>query len=84
MANHYRFMNREQAEEDLTFTFFRDGSVRIVDNRLERSVSPKELRGTAYEFYISKRIQFIRSLLSPDQTSERNNGKSARAGKSAS
>ncbi|WP_166241822.1 hypothetical protein [Paenibacillus turpanensis] len=62
MAERYRYIGRE-SEEDLTFTFYRDGSVKIIDNCLERSVTPKELQGQSYEYYVGKRIQFIRTML---------------------
>ncbi|MEC0246768.1 hypothetical protein ACI48J_10515 [Paenibacillus chitinolyticus] len=49
--------------DDLTFKFFDDGSVTIIDNDTDTRVSPRELQGAALDFYIRKRIEFIRSSL---------------------
>ncbi|SEF63503.1 hypothetical protein [Paenibacillus sp. UNC499MF] len=49
--------------DDLTFKFFDDGSVTIIDNDTDTRVSPRELKGAALDFYIRKRIEFIRSSL---------------------
>ncbi|MFD2612249.1 hypothetical protein [Paenibacillus gansuensis] len=48
---------------DLTFKFYQDGSVSILDNDLMAPVSPGELTGACLDFYVRKRIQFIKSLL---------------------
>ncbi|WP_217559233.1 hypothetical protein [Paenibacillus sp. GbtcB18] len=49
--------------DDLTFKFFDDGSVTIIDNDTDTRVSPQELTGAALDFYIRKRIEFIRVSL---------------------
>ncbi|MGW9123578.1 hypothetical protein ACWGPW_01095 [Paenibacillus chitinolyticus] len=49
--------------DDLTFKFFDDGSVTIIDNDTDTRVSPQELKGAALDFYIRKRIEFIRVSL---------------------
>ncbi|MVP02419.1 hypothetical protein [Paenibacillus lutrae] len=49
--------------DDLTFKFFADGSVTIIDNDTDSRVSPRELKGAALDFYIRKRIEFIKASL---------------------
>jgi hypothetical protein len=48
---------------DLTFKFYTDGSVIIIDNDSNLYVSPRELQGAALDYYIRKRIDAIRSHL---------------------
>ncbi|MEV2909356.1 hypothetical protein ABNF65_12090 [Paenibacillus larvae] len=47
--------------QDLTFRFCPDGSVTIIDNH--QRVSPRDLSGAVLDFYIRKRIEFIRVSL---------------------
>lgn len=46
--------------QDLTFRFSPDGAVTIIDNNTNQRVSPRELRGAVLDFYVRKRIEFIR------------------------
>lgn len=48
---------------DLTFKFFDDGSLIIIDNDSELQIPVKDLRGAAYDFYVKQRIRMIRSNL---------------------
>jgi len=48
---------------DLTFKFFDNGSLLIIDNHTELHVPLGELKGAAYDFYVKQRIRMIRSAL---------------------
>jgi hypothetical protein len=48
---------------DLTFKFFENGSMIIIDNHTERQVPLGSLRGAAYDFYVKQRIKMIRADL---------------------
>lgn len=49
--------------EDLTFKFYDNGTMEIVDNHTEQRVSLKDIKGAAYDFYVKERIRLIRSNL---------------------
>lgn len=53
--------------KDLTFKFYDDGSVTITDNKTEQPVSPSQLTGACYDFYVRKRIAQIRSRLADER-----------------
>ncbi|GAA4857268.1 hypothetical protein GCM10023310_40480 [Paenibacillus vulneris] len=48
---------------DLTFKFFDDGSLTIIDNDTDQHIPLKELKGAAYDFYVRQRISMIRTNL---------------------
>ncbi|MED4601362.1 hypothetical protein P9314_11670 [Paenibacillus validus] len=48
---------------DLTFKFFDDGSMIIMDNDSDLPISVKDLKGAAYDFYVKQRIRMIRANL---------------------
>ncbi|ULL19953.1 hypothetical protein DVH26_25515 [Paenibacillus sp. H1-7] len=48
---------------DLTFKFFDNGSLLIIDNYTELHVPLSDLKGAAYDFYVKQRIRMIRSSL---------------------
>jgi hypothetical protein len=48
---------------DVTFTFYGNGTLTIVDNHTELRVPLKELQGAVYDFYVRQRIQMIRENL---------------------
>ncbi|UUZ86077.1 hypothetical protein LJK88_23190 [Paenibacillus sp. P26] len=52
-----------QSWADLTFRFFDNGSVIIIDNHTELQVPLKELKGAASDFFIKQRIKMIRANL---------------------
>jgi hypothetical protein len=52
---------------DLTFKFREDGSVVISDNDTGASLVPSDLRGACYDFYVRKRIEQIRTHLTPEE-----------------
>jgi hypothetical protein len=49
--------------EDLTFKFYDNGTLEIIDNNTEQVVPVNSLRGAAYDFYVRERIRYIRSRL---------------------
>ncbi len=73
MLDNSEFMTNNQVEkildnavtpwEDLTFKFFDNGTLEIIDNNTEQVVPISELRGAAYDFYVRERIRYIRSHL---------------------
>jgi len=52
-----------QSWADLTFRFFDNGSVIVIDNHTELQVPLKELKGAASDFFIQQRIKMIRAHL---------------------
>lgn len=48
---------------DLTFTFYENGSLTIIDNYTDRQVPLSELKGPACDFYVQQRIRMIRANL---------------------
>ncbi|MCS7459345.1 hypothetical protein N0M98_04265 [Paenibacillus doosanensis] len=48
---------------DLTFKFYDNGSLVIIDNHTELSIPLHSLKGAAYDFYVKQRIRMIRSNL---------------------
>jgi hypothetical protein len=48
---------------DLTFKFFDNGSIMIIDNDTDLQVPLSELHGAAYDYYVKQRIRMIRSNL---------------------
>lgn len=48
---------------DLTFKFFDNGSLLIIDNHTEQHIPLSDLKGAAYDFYVRQRIRMIRSAL---------------------
>jgi len=62
---HFRFIDeaRKSGWSDLTFKFLGNGSVIITDNITGGSVSPRELKGAALDFYNRKRIYLIKTDL---------------------
>jgi hypothetical protein len=62
-CEHYRFIERHRPFRDLTFKFYSDGALTIIDNEAEAVVTPKELKGESLDFYVRKRIAFIKNDL---------------------
>ncbi|PZD93693.1 hypothetical protein DNH61_24075 [Paenibacillus sambharensis] len=62
-CEHYRFIERHRPYRDLTFKFYSDGALTIIDNNAESVVTPKELKGESLDFYVRKRISFIKNDL---------------------
>ncbi|MNF98599.1 hypothetical protein D3C84_814660 [compost metagenome] len=59
----YRYVEKISPFRDLTFKFYTDGKLTILDNESGASVAPKELRRDSFDFYVRKRIEFIKNDL---------------------
>ncbi|RXZ81840.1 hypothetical protein EBB07_12540 [Paenibacillaceae bacterium] len=59
----FRFIEKHRPFRDLTFKFYADGRLTIIDNVSEEVVSPRELKGACHDFYVRKRIAFIKNDL---------------------
>ena len=69
-CEHFRFVEPSRGarpSQDLTFKFYNDGKLIIVDNDSERTISPRELSGGSYDFYVRQRIAFIKRDLAAKQ-----------------
>ncbi|SEM85433.1 hypothetical protein [Paenibacillus sp. OV219] len=62
-CENYRFIETHRPFRDLTFKFFSNGSLTIIDNSSESVISPRELKGASYDFYVRKRIAYIKQDL---------------------
>ncbi|ASS65309.1 hypothetical protein ACLBWT_19380 [Paenibacillus sp. D51F] len=62
-CEHFRFVERHRPFRDLTFKFYDDGRLTIIDNESESIVTPNDLRGDSRDFYVRKRIAFIKKDL---------------------
>lgn len=73
MLDHSEFLTEAQIDKildsagvfwvDLTFKFYDNGTLSIIDNNSEQPVELKELKGAAYDFYVKERIRMIRGNL---------------------
>lgn len=63
ICENYRFVENMRPWRDLTFKFYADGRLVIIDNTAEEVIAPNDLRGDSKEFYIRKRIAFIKNRL---------------------
>lgn len=59
-CENFRFVESHRPYRDLTFKFFDNGALTIIDNGSEATVTPSELRGESRDFYVRKRIAFIK------------------------
>ncbi|GGD63615.1 hypothetical protein [Paenibacillus nasutitermitis] len=62
-CENYRFIERYRPYRDLTFKFYSNGSLTIIDNTAEEVITPRELKGESYDFYVRKRLAFIKQDL---------------------
>lgn len=55
---------------DITFKFYTDDSVVITDNVTGRELRPSELSGPVLQFFVNKRISYIKKKILgvPEQT----------------
>jgi hypothetical protein len=62
-CEHLRYLEPSRGarpSKDLTFKFFADGKLIIIDNDSGQPINPRELSGGSYEFYVRQRIRFIK------------------------
>ncbi|MFC5648469.1 hypothetical protein ACFPYJ_04885 [Paenibacillus solisilvae] len=62
-CENYRFIERHRPFRDLTFKFYSNGSLTIIDNTAEEVITPRELKGESYDFYVRRRIAYIKQNL---------------------
>lgn len=65
MANieHFRYLEPSKGAgpaKDLTFKFYTDGKLEIIDNDTGSTLSPRELSGGSYDFYVRQRLALIK------------------------
>ncbi|WP_123040616.1 hypothetical protein [Cohnella candidum] len=65
MANseHFRYMEASKGSRpsrDLTFKFYTDGKLEIIDNDTGNMMNPRELSGGSYDFYVRQRLALIK------------------------
>lgn len=46
--------------DDLTFKFYSNGSVKILDNSTEEFIQVSDLKSFAYQYYIQKRLEQLK------------------------
>jgi len=66
-CENYRFVEKARPWRDLTFKFYIDGRLVIIDNATEEVITPKDLCGDSHDFYVRKRIAYIKNQLAASQ-----------------
>lgn len=66
-CENFRFVETRRPYRDLTFKFYNDGRLVIIDNDTEEVIGPRDLRGDSRDFYVRKRIAFIKNQLAASQ-----------------
>ncbi|MFC4306482.1 hypothetical protein [Cohnella boryungensis] len=62
-CEHLRYLEPQRGSRpsrDLTFKFYDNGQLIIVDNDSGNTMSPRELTGGSYDFYVRQRIRLIK------------------------
>ena len=62
-CEHLRYLEPPRGarpSRDLTFKFYEDGKLVIIDNDTGNTMSPRELSGGSYDFYVRQRIRLIK------------------------
>jgi len=65
-CEHLRYLEPPRGprpSKDLTFKFYDDGKLDIIDNDTGNTMSPRELSGGSYDFYVRQRIRLIKRNL---------------------
>ncbi|QTH45124.1 hypothetical protein J4772_12360 [Cohnella sp. LGH] len=65
-CEHLRYLEPQRGarpSRDLTFKFYDDGKLVILDNDTGNTLSPRELSGGSYDFYVRQRIRLIKRNL---------------------
>ncbi|GBG07907.1 MULTISPECIES: hypothetical protein [Paenibacillus] len=66
-CENFRYVEKARPHRDLTFKFYNDGKLVIIDNNTEEVIRPKDLRGDSRDFYVRKRIAFIKNVVAASQ-----------------
>ena len=67
ICENFRFEENRYPWRDLTFKFYDDGRLVIIDNNAEEVIKPKDLQGDSRDFYVRRRIAFIKKHLQASQ-----------------
>ncbi|MFC4597915.1 hypothetical protein [Cohnella hongkongensis] len=62
-CEHLRYLEPPRGarpSRDLTFKFYDNGKLVIIDNDTGSTISPRELSGGSYDFYVRQRIRLIK------------------------
>ncbi|MFC5403647.1 hypothetical protein [Cohnella soli] len=62
-CEHLRYLEPARGprpSRDLTFKFYEDGKLVIIDNDTGSTLYPRELTGGSYDFYVRQRMRLIR------------------------
>ncbi|MCM3748915.1 hypothetical protein M3223_16290 [Paenibacillus pasadenensis] len=59
-CDNFRFIERHRPYRDLTFKFYDDGRLTIIDNESQSALTPSDLKGESRDFYVRQRIAFIK------------------------
>jgi len=66
-CENFRFVERGRSSRDLTFKFYDDGRLVIINNDTEEVIKPGDLRSDSRDFYVRRRIAFIKNQLAASQ-----------------
>ncbi|GKU79238.1 hypothetical protein [Paenibacillus sp. L3-i20] len=66
-CENFRYVEKSRPNRDLTFKFYNDGRLVIIDNSNEEVIDPRDLRSDSRDFYIRRRIAFIKNQLTASQ-----------------
>ncbi|MDQ0057990.1 hypothetical protein [Paenibacillus harenae] len=66
-CENYRYVEKGRPYRDLTFKFYADGRLVIIDNNAEEVIAPRDLKGDSLDFYVRRRIAFIKNQLTASQ-----------------
>lgn len=67
ICENFRYVEKVRPYRDLTFKFYADGRLVIIDNVAEEVITPKDLKGDSKDFYVRKRIAFIKNQIAASQ-----------------
>ncbi|NIK76687.1 hypothetical protein FHS15_001812 [Paenibacillus castaneae] len=67
ICENFRYVEKARPFRDLTFKFYADGKLVIIDNTAEEVITPKDLKGDSRDFYVRRRIAFIKNQLTASQ-----------------
>ena len=62
-CENFRFIEKYRPFRDLTFKFYSDGTLTIIDNNAGEVITPNDLKGASRDFYVRRRIAFIKNDL---------------------
>ncbi len=62
-SEHFRYVEPSKGakpSKDLTFKFYTDGKLEIIDNDTGSRMNPRDLSGGSYDFYVRHRLAMIK------------------------